>query len=261
MPLPFRMPDELDGPVVATAVHAGHDLRAETQDLVQLDEAVRLREEDPFTDQIADGVGSAAVACRSRFEVDLNRPRESAVYRHPSDCWDLDVWDGDLPDDVVDRSLQIYDDFYRSLADRLDPLAEAGPFVVFDVHSYNHRRDGAGSPPLPAADNPDVNLGTGSMDRERWAPVVEALAGALGATAVGGKPLDVRENVRFRGANLAAWVHERYPDRGCAVAIEFKKTFMDEWTGELDQDHLLGLRAALRSAVPAVEGALDRVPA
>jgi hypothetical protein len=38
---------------------------------------------------------------RSRFEVDLNRPRREAVYRIPEDAWGLDIWrDEVLPDDV-----------------------------------------------------------------------------------------------------------------------------------------------------------------
>ena len=63
---------------------------------------------------------------------------------------------------------------------------------------------------------------------------------------VAGRPLDVRENVRFKGRQLAAFVHERFPTTGCALAIEVKKTFMDEWTGVVDEEHLaLGAIATL----------------
>ena len=67
------------GPVVATSVHAGHDLRPEIAEAMVLDEATRLREEDPFTDRIAAGVRDRVVTTRSRFEADLNRPRREAV--------------------------------------------------------------------------------------------------------------------------------------------------------------------------------------
>jgi hypothetical protein len=60
-----------------------------------------------------------------------------------------------------------------------------------------------------------------------------------------GAPLDVRENVRFEGRQVAAWVHENYGDNGCALAIELKKVFMDEWSGEVNADHLGQLAAAL----------------
>ena len=65
----------------------------------------------------------------------------------------------------------------------------------------------------------------------------------------------MRENVRFRGANLARWVHDRYPLTGCTLALEFKKTFMDEWTGELDEHHLAELTRALCRTLPAVTAA------
>ena len=47
-------------------------------------------------------------------------------------------------------------------------------------------------------------------------------------------------------------MHARYPDRGCALAIELKKTFMDEWTGEVDDDRLARLEAALCGTVPGL---------
>jgi len=237
-------------PVVATAIHAGHDLRPEVRDRLALDEPTRLREEDPFTDRIAACAAARVVVHRSRFEVDLNRARDEAVYRSPEDAWGLDLWRDDLPDDVVRRSLDLYDAFYEALAAHLDALAANGPFVVLDVHSYNHRREGPQRPAAPADENPEVNVGTASLDRHRWAPVVDALIENLRTSAVHGERLDVRENIRFGGAHLARWVHERYPDTGCALALEFKKTFMDEWTGQVDDLHVTALSDALGRAVP-----------
>ncbi|MGH8657056.1 MAG: N-formylglutamate amidohydrolase, partial [Gammaproteobacteria bacterium] len=76
--------EEGDGPIVATAIHAGHALHPEIAALIALDEATRLREEDPFTAQLARVAPTRLIALRSRFEVDLNRPRERAVYRVPA---------------------------------------------------------------------------------------------------------------------------------------------------------------------------------
>ena len=257
-----RRPFEISGdhaslPLVATAIHAGHDLRPEVEGQIAIDESARLREEDPFTDRIIEGAGRRVVVNRSRFEVDLNRGRDEAVYRATDETWGLDLWKGQLPDGLVRRSLELYDAFYAQLAAYLDGLAEKGPFVVLDVHSYNHRRRGPRAPAASSVANPEVNVGTGSLDRDRWAPVVDALIAALAATEVRGEPLDVRENVRFTGANLARWVHARYPRTGCAVALEFKKTFMDESTGRVDEEHLQDLAVAVSNAVPAVADAVD----
>ena len=125
-----------------------------------------------------------------------------------------------------------------------------GPFVVLDVHSYNHRRAGPDAPPAPAEHNPDVNVGTGTLDRTRFGATADRFIAKLREAQVAGRPLDVRENVRFRGGYFSRWVHEQYPGRGCALAIEFKKTFMDEWTGIVDDDHVaqLGSGAARHAA-------------
>lgn len=245
-------------PLVTTAIHAGHDLRPAVAERLGLDEGTRLREEDPYTDRLTVAGGAAVVVHRSRFEVDLNRPRDGAVYRTPEMAWGLDLWREHLPDQEVEHSLSLHDAFYRALAVRLDDLAAHGPFIVLDLHSYNHRRDGADAAAAPEAENPEVNLGTGSLDRHRWGHVVDRFMQDMKSRPVKDRHLDVRENVRFRGGHLAGWVHERYDGVGCALAIEFKKVFMDEWTGEADDGHLRELTAALAGAVP---GLLDELAA
>ena len=134
MRAPWSFTDSLV-PVVATAIHAGHDLRPAVAACTALDEATRLREEDPFTDSLTSVGGSAVVVHRSRFEVDLNRARDEAVYLTPDDAWGLELWRETPPAEEIERSLDLYDDFYSELVRRLDALAERGPFVVLDLHS------------------------------------------------------------------------------------------------------------------------------
>jgi hypothetical protein len=77
----------------------------------------------------------------------------------------------------------------------------------------------------------------------------------MSAAEFDGSALDVRENIRFKGRQVAAWVHDRYDAFGCALAIELKKVFMDEWTGELYPDRLAELDRALQTSVGPVEKA------
>jgi N-formylglutamate amidohydrolase len=243
-------------PLVVTAIHAGHDLRPELADRIALDPQLRRREEDPFTDRITAAGGRPIVVHRSRFEVDLNRPRHGCVYREPGEAWGLEVWREPLTDEQVERSCRLHDAFYALLQGFLDDLAALGRFVVLDIHSYNHRRDGAEQPPAPPAENPEVNVGTGSLDRDRWGTVVDRFMSDLGEQVVAGHALDVRENVRFEGGYLSQWVNERYDGRGCALAVELKKVFMDEWTGVPDDQHLDELTAAFEATVPLLLGEL-----
>ena len=61
------------------------------------------------------------------------------------------------------------------------------------------------------------------------------------------------------GGQFSRWVHETYPDAGCSLAIEFKKTFMDEWTGQPDRLQMERILRALEGTVPAVLEALRRM--
>lgn len=252
-----------DGQVVFTAVHAGHDLREQVRALMVLDEAARRREEDLHSDRLAAGLRSGMVMHRSRFEADLNRPRATCVYADPADSWGLRVWaDGTPPAEVACGSRRVHDAWYAELGRRLARLAARGPFVVYDLHTYNHRRAGPDADPEPPEATPDVNVGTGSLDRQPWIPVVDAFVQVMGAALIPaiGRRLDVRENVRFWGQNQARWVHRRFPDSGCVLALEFKKTFMDEWTGEPDHERLEYLAEALEKTFGPVQEALDMIP-
>lgn len=247
-----------EGPVVATAIHAGHNLRTEIEQLTALSDEIRLREEDPYTDQWLSVAGNTIAVAVSRFEVDLNRPREAAVYIKNSDAWDLELWKEKPPTDVLERSLQKYDRFYRDLAELCDDVAARHErFVVLDLHSYNHRRRGPDAPVDPPADNPEVNVGTGSVDRAVWADVVDSFCQALASHPFDGGHLDVRENVRFRGGHMSRWLNERYAGRGCCLAIEVKKFYMDEWTGQPQEAVIVNVRDALITATRAVVDTLS----
>ncbi|HUE79391.1 MAG TPA: N-formylglutamate amidohydrolase [Sphingomicrobium sp.] len=241
------------------AIHDGHGLRAEAADRMALPDADRLREEDPFTGQAIRGVPTHIIAHRSRFEVDLNREPETAVYRTPEQCWGLNVWRSPLEEEVAEQSLVYHRRFYAAVAGVLDEMAADFPrFVLLDVHSYNHRRDGADAPPTPAEEAPEINIGTFSMPRADWAWLLDPLMQAMRDHDFGGRHLDVRENVAFQGkGELTRFVHQCYPGKGCAIAIEFKKFYMDEWTGEPDPAALDHMRGWVSHVAAVARGLLD----
>lgn len=245
-----------DSPTVAVALHAGYELRPDLAVLSSLPDDARLREEDPVTGAWTACADSRVVVNRSRFEVDCNRPHERAVYRVPSDAWDLPLWTRPLSDRQVEDSLALYDAFYAQMHTLLAGVVEAhGAALVLDLHAYNHRREGADAAPAPQAENPDVNLGTGYLDRERWAGVTDVFIREF-CSAIPG--VDVRENVRFSGGHLARWAGETFGGAACVLAIEFKKTYMDEWTGALDKPACAAIDDALARIVPVLESELLR---
>lgn len=251
---------DVGAPIVATAIHNGHDVRPEIGQRFSISDSERLREEDPFTGQIARVAPTWVVGKQSRFEVDLNRPRDQAIYRVPEQAWGLNIWRETLPRDAVERSLAEYDEFYESMALLLRGLLDRHErVVVLDLHSYNHRRGGPDGPLDDPAANPEINIGTGSMDRARWERLVDRFIADLGAASYPGRRLDVRENVKFFGGHLSQWIHRTFPHRVCAIAVEFKKYFMDEWTGKPNQDRIDELAAALGSTFPGLRESLDQM--
>jgi N-formylglutamate deformylase len=241
-----------NGPLVAAAIHDGHAVRHELVERFALDEAGRLREEDPWTAEWRWIASTRIVVARSRFEVDMNRPRDKAVYLRSEDAWGLEVWKEPPPPEVIERSLALYDRFYQDVGGVLEDLSSRHDrVVVFDLHSYNHRREGPSDPPADPEGNPEVNL-----DRRRWQPVVESWIEAIREFEFLGRHLDVRENVKFGGGEFSRWIHGNFADSVCCLAIEVKKFFMDEWTGRPDGKQLAAIGAALGWAAGAVHRTL-----
>ena len=79
------------GPMIAVANHHRHDLRPPIAKFMALHEASRLRDEGPFTREWADVAPTCLVTQHSRFEVDLNRPPETAIHLTADDAWQLQV--------------------------------------------------------------------------------------------------------------------------------------------------------------------------
>jgi hypothetical protein len=163
------------------------------------------------------------------------------------------LWAEELPIEVVEHSLAAYDDFYDTLESLLRRLVKRHrQIVVLDIHTYNHRREGANGPPADAATNPEVNIGAGSLDREHWGRLLDHFESDLEHFEYFGRHLDVRENVKFFGGNMSKWIHRRFPNQVCSISIEFKKFFMDEWTGRPDWKQIEALTAALRQTLPGL---------
>jgi hypothetical protein len=247
-------------PVVGTAIHNGHGLPPGFGTAMAIGDEARRREEDPYTEYFIRDLPNRIVAHHSRFAVDLNRGRDLAMYLQPEQSWGVQVFAQPPPPDLVRRAMELHDLYYRDLRGFLRPLEERfGRFVVLDVHSYNHRRDGPDAPAASADLMPQVNIGTFSMDRRRWAHVVDPFMERLRAFEFRGRPMDVRENVAFQGrGEQTRFIHHEFPTTGCAIAVEFKKFFMDEWTGEADQEALDAVRAMVRSTLPLLEEILGR---
>lgn len=251
-----------DGPIVAAAIHDGHDLSPDIESLMGISEDQRLREEDPFTGNWTRVANSRVLGTRSRFEVDLNRPIDLAVYRDPNFAWGLKVYSESPSPEQTKRTLINYYRFYTDVSALIQKkIQQYGRVIVLDRHSYNHRRSDPSSRPADPAENPEVNIGTGTLlDRSRWSSVINQFVFDLRSFDFNGRNLDVRENIKFFGGNMAERIHKTFGDSVLVLSVEFKKFFMDEWTGQPFPEKIDLIENALRSTIPNLEQALISRP-
>ena len=251
------------GPVMITAIHAGHTIRPALRPWLEIAEEERLREEDPLTDFFLPAGDTIVRANRSRFEFDLNRPPAKAVTTDPDDTWGLRIWNPALPEVEKERSLALHRQFYDRIAERVDAMIAAhGRILVLDLHSYNHRRDGSDAEPSDPQTNPDIDLGATTLNKDIYGGLLDRFGAALRARPVGDSTLDVRTNVRWDdGGHFPEWLHAQYGDAACVMTLEFKKIFMDEWGRTADILALQDLRDGFLAAVDQARAWLAENPA
>ncbi|MBC8415761.1 MAG: N-formylglutamate amidohydrolase [Candidatus Cloacimonetes bacterium] len=241
-----------DSPIVCTAIHNGHDLSESVKRNMAISEQTQFYEEDPFTEKFTAICNNRIIVNTSRFEVDLNRSREKSVYLKPKDAWGLSLWKSHTSKEVLKESYRKYEGFYRIVKHHfLEMEKRFGKFFVYDIHSYNHRRNGIKAPADNPSKNPEIILGTNNMP-ETWIPLVYEIQHKLQKFDYFDRNLDVRINVKFAGGHFSRWIHRNFPDSACCLAIEFKKIFMDEWTGELDKEKFDLLKEALAFTLPEI---------
>ena len=107
--------------------------------------------------------------CDSRFEYDLNRAPDNAIY---SDAWGKKLWKTPLSAEEKEKSLSKHHSFYRVVQALVAKMEEKfGAGIVYDMHSYNWKR---WDRPVPV-----VNLGTANIDNERFSAFAKAWCNSL----------------------------------------------------------------------------------
>lgn len=241
-----------NNPIIATAIHDGHYIPTALLENMSLKEHERSREEDPYTSFMADLPINTVVVENSRFVADLNRPKNKCIYKTPGDAWGLTVWKRPLSKKIENQLLSYYDAFYARIKRLLDKIInQHGCFVVLDIHSYNYRRQNPHEE-APRSENPEINIGT-KNNQHHARPLINAFIDFLSQSKIYGHLPDVRENIKFQGGEFSKWISTHYGQYGCVLSVEFKKTFMDEWTGRANIKHLMDIRATLKNSIPLLK--------
>jgi len=211
-----------DQPFLCVAIHNGHALRQELEEYCGLTADERIFEEDPHTGELISGLQNTVIAVDSRYEYDLNRPPEEAVYE---EAWGEKVWLVPLPGDIRGRSLAKHKQFFDTLHMLVARLVKKhGGCVVYDVHSYNGSRKGGASAPT-------FNIGTHSVDMRRYRRNIEFLERTLAQIEVPNEHVRVGRNEVFEGRGyVAAFLRQNFKNSLC-IPLEVKKVFCNESDG------------------------------
>ncbi len=143
---------------ICGAVHDGHQFRKELWSNCLHTEYERWFEEDPATKQMVQSHPIVIAGMDSRFEYDLNRAPENAIYE---DAWGKQLWRKPLSNEMKTKSLEKHSNFYKVVHALVSKIEEKfGLCIVYDMHSYNWKRW--------KREVPTFNIGAANVDNNRF---------------------------------------------------------------------------------------------
>jgi hypothetical protein len=150
-------------PFATTAIHNGHQFSKELWKNCKHTEYDRWYEEDPSTGEMIAGLPITLIAHDSRFEYDLNRHPNEAIYET---AWGKPLWKIPLSEDAKYKSSEKHDNFYKIVLTLMIKLEELfGSVVVYDIHSYNWKRW--------EREVPVFNIGTTNVNTQKYTVAIE----------------------------------------------------------------------------------------
>lgn len=204
---------------VCGAVHDGHQFRKELWANCLHTEYERWFEEDPCTKEFVKTQPIVIAGCDSRFEYDLNRDPENAIYE---DAWGKKLWKEPLHPIQHATSLQKHEAFYSVVHALMQKLEEKFDMVVvYDMHSYNWRRWDR--------EVPVINLGTSNIDNARFGDSVEKWRQSLSELKLPNAMESTSKiNDTFQGNGyFLKYITQNFKNT-LVLATEFKKIYCDE---------------------------------
>lgn len=229
-------------PYVCTAIHAGNHIRDELIKNFILDGNERHLEEDPYTADFISSMPITLVSCDSRYEYDLNRPKNQCVYFKTA--LGKSVWNKPLSQAQRHRGQQKHHAFYmvyEALVRKLEAMYNA--CLVFDLHTYNYQR--------LDSETPTFNLGTSQVEKDRWSRVLSFLLRSLNKIKLPQQENTVGENKVFQGRGYLIAHTNAHFDNTLVLPLEVKKIFMDELSGKLYPLVLNSIKPQLKDVISA----------
>ncbi|SDS42802.1 N-formylglutamate amidohydrolase [Formosa sp. Hel1_31_208] len=223
------------------AVHDGHQFRKELWGNCIHTDYERWYEEDPETKNMVITHPILIAGCDSRFEYDLNRPPEEAVFET---AWGKQLWHKPLSEEKKTKSFQKHDNFYRVTHALIAKLEELfGVCVVYDIHSYNWKRWDRVVPTW--------NLGTSNVDNERFGDDIELWRQELSEFHF---PHEIRSTAKindtfFGNGYFLKYITKTFKNT-LVLATEIAKVYCDEYNYVIYPEVVTAVELELRKRLP-----------
>lgn len=202
-------------PFACFSIHNGHRMRPELEKKCLLSGHERWQEEDPHTLDMICSLPVVVSAMDSRYEYDLNREAENAIYEK---AWGRKVWKRPLTDRQRKESIDRHADFYRIVHSLISVLEKKfGSLLVFDIHSFNYRR--------LEKEAPVFNLGTEKIVNPAYRKYTDHWLSQLRKFRLSNIDVTVGENDVFRGNGfLLSYIGTHFSNT-LVLATEVKKIY------------------------------------
>ena len=227
-------------PFACAAIHDGHQFRKELWNQCLHTAYERWYEEDPATKSMIQSQPIVIAGLDSRFEYDLNRSPETAIY---ADAWGKQLWKSPLSAELRDKSLEKHANFYRITKALIAKLENKfGVCVVYDMHSYNWRRW--------EREVPTWNLGTSNVDQNRFGASIEEWRSLLEQTPLPNEiPSTAKVNDTFQGNGYFLKFITQHFKNTLVLATEIAKVYCNELDQILYPEVVWAVENHLKSAI------------
>ncbi|WP_422104393.1 N-formylglutamate amidohydrolase [Winogradskyella sp.] len=237
----FTLKIEDYAPYVCGAVHDGHQFRKDLWDNCLHSAYERWYEEDPETKHMVISHPILIAGCDSRFEYDLNRDPENAVF---DTAWGKQLWKNPLPEVEKEKSLQKHSNFYKVVHALMSKLENKfGVCVVYDMHSYNWQRWDR--------EVPTWNLGTSNIDNDRFGNEVESWRQMLASIEL---PNQIKQTAKINDTFQGNGYFLKYITRNfkntLVLATEIAKVYCDEYKQVIYPEVVAAVEQQLQSLLP-----------
>lgn len=228
-------------PYVCGAVHDGHQFRKDLWDNCLHTAYERWYEEDPETKNMVISHPILISGRDSRFEYDLNRDPENAVF---DTAWGKQLWKIPLPEAEKAKSLHKHANFYKVVKALISKIEEKfGICVVYDIHSYNWQRWDR--------EVPTWNLGTSNIDNNRFGEQVESWRQMLASIEL---PNNIKQTAKvndtFQGNGYFLKFITNTFENTLVLATEIAKVYCDEYKQVIYPEVVAAVEQQLKTLIP-----------